>query len=69
MMEIQPIDIHTPHSHDNHSESIPCGCWLGNPTSIIVCPHCNAAYEASEVLEFPTWICYDCKGSVPHNLE
>ena len=49
---------HIPRKHDEHDENVPCGCSDG--TRDYVKCQCGAAYEASEVMIFARWKCYDC---------
>jgi hypothetical protein len=53
----------TPKAHKNHTNEVPCGCWIGQGISIS-CRWCGASYLIDEVMEFPIWRCYDCGGSV-----
>ena len=55
----------TPSSHAKHvGSNVPCGCWAGEPVNTIECSHCGATYILADVMEFLSFICYDCRRTV-----
>ena len=62
---------HEPFKHKEHTDKVPCGCWSGEKVhisftglkTIISCSFCGASYKLWDVIEFRTWLCYDCRGS------
>ncbi len=48
----------TPFNHKDHTNGVPCGCWVGKGDSVTCC--CGASYILSDVMTFFNFICYDC---------
>lgn len=63
---IHDIVMHTPRSHKDHK--LPCGCAedVSNKEDKFVCG-CGATYYLSEIIEFPYFVCYDCKAYLKRN--